>query len=159
MEPARAAYWTVVVGVFAIVALTGQVGGLNVTAESPGLGEGNATVVEVGVVEEPAITDGRFGTERVYARAPTVAVTVRNVTGTPRVLLRSEIPRLEFDDATWRVLEAGTRGTFRLSLADRPFPAEEIRFGETTVRTTVRVQSFDGGRVAYAKNHSVEVAG
>jgi len=158
MEPARAAYWAVVLGVVGTLLVTGSaIGVVDVTADQPRLGGGKATVSDVTLVDGPAIEAGRFGTERMYARGPTAGVTVRGVTGTPRVLLRTEIPRLAYDDATWRVLERGARGTVSLSLSDQPFAVDAIEFDETTVMTTVRVQSYEGDRVVYSRNRTVEV--
>jgi hypothetical protein len=159
MQSARAAYWAVVIGIVGSLLVTGPgVGLLDVTADRPELGRGNLTVTDVSLVEDPALDAGRFGTDRVYSRGQTAHVRVGNVTGSPRVLLGTEIPELEYHDATWRVLEPGTRGRIDLSLPDRPVDHDEVTVDETAVRTTVRVQSFNGSRVVYAANHTVEVS-
>lgn len=159
MEPARVAYWAVAATILGSLVLAGPVGGLDVTSESSDLGGGTATVADVELGQATTLEAGRFGTDRAYARGPVATVTVHSVTGTPRLVLRTEIPALEYEGVATELLEPDTNGRHRLSIPDEPFSPAAVAVDTATVRTTVRVQSFDGNWLVFERNRTVGVAG
>lgn len=158
MDTARTITWGVALAILGVLTLTSPaIGFVDVTEDPARLGDGNATVSSVGIVDDPAISAGRFGTNRTYLRGPAATVTVRSVTDNPRLVLRVEVPALSVDTATTRVLDRGTTGRVRLSLPDRPVDPTPVDDGVVTARTTVRVQSFTTDRVVLAENRTLEV--
>ncbi|MFB6075383.1 MAG: hypothetical protein ABEJ89_10255 [Haloarculaceae archaeon] len=160
MDRPRALQSTAVLLVIVTLVASGPGFGLLApTASTPEhVGHGNATVTAVHVAD-PVVDRGRFGTGVAYARLPDARVSVRNVTGQPRLLYRVRIPELGVDARTHRQLAAGDRGTYRLALTDRALP-DGLPANETVSATlTVTVQSFDAVWVAARRNVTVEVAG
>lgn len=156
MNRSRGTVWAVAVLVLVTTVLTGPaVHAVDVTREPGTFDGGNATVATVDVVDAPALEQGRFGTDVHYLRGATARVTVSEVTGTPRLLLRVEAPALEYDETATVVLREGERGQHRLSIDDATLQSDGIPAESITVRTTVRVQSFDGDRVVHRTNDTI----
>lgn len=143
----------VVAVVLATLVLTGPVVGLDVTSESPELGDGNATVE---VLDAPSgtipVTHGRFGTDVSYVRIPEAVVDVRNLTGAPRIRYSLTVPELGVDRQVYRIVT--DEGRIRLGLSDRAL-APDTAPGTYTGRVDLRLQSFEGQTVLV--NRTVEV--
>lgn len=140
--------------VFALVA-AGPLTGLDVTRAETTVGTGNATVESATVdPSATAVTDGRFGVQFDYLRAPTAVVSVASVTGRPRLVYIASVPALGIERIETRVLTGP--GRYRLT-PDAEALAPETPPGVYDVSLTVRVQSFDGARTVSNANASVEV--
>lgn len=157
MNRSRGAVWAVVIFVLVTAVLTGPaVQGVDVTREPKSFSDGDALVANVDLLEAPALEPGRFGTAVHYLRGTAVRTTVSEVTGSPRLVLRVEAPALDYDETATTVLKDGERGQRRLSIDDAIVEEDAVPEAPVTVRTTVRVQSFDGDRLVHRVNHTVE---
>lgn len=155
MNRARGATWAVVLAVVAATVLAGPaVDGVALTQASQSFGGGDATVADLEVTDGPALETGRFGTGVRYVRGPTARATVRAVDGTPRLVVRVEVPALDVDETATTLLAEGDRGERRLSVPDRSLQRGE-RSAAVTARTTVRIQSFDVDRTVYERTRTI----
>lgn len=155
MNHGRVAVWGVAAAVVATTLLAGPALGItDLTRPTPALGDGNATVTDVSVVDGPTIEAGRFGTDVRYLRGPTVRATVDGVSGTPRLIVHLTVPAMDVDESVSTLLVAADRGERRLEIPDRPLdgaPPDD----SVTATTTVRLQSFGGDRILHEANWTV----
>jgi hypothetical protein len=132
--------------------LVGGQDGARATAE---LGEGTATVEDVGLTGSLSMTPGRFGTGVVYLRIPDAAVDFSAVTGRSRLVYRVAVPALDFDRVGTAPFGTGTTRR-QVGMSDRAFSPERVNSTRYRVAVTVRVQSFAVDRTVFRRNVTVE---
>lgn len=153
--------WTSVlaVGVVALVLLASGplAGGLVRPSGTPTtVDDGNATVAGVSVPTEALeISPGRFGTDVTYLRIPDAQVRLASVTDHPRLVYRIEVPALDAELTTTRIV--ADCGSYRLSIRDHGMDPATVSNDSYDATVTVRVQSFALDRTVYRENVTVEV--
>lgn len=129
---------------------------LTQSSQPTALGEGNATVTAVEIAESDVkITPGRFGTDVLYLRGPDANVQLEGVDGQPRIVYRIEIPALDVETATTRLLAGPGKLTVRLD--DRAFLPDQVDEERYDGELTVRIQSFSTDRTLLREQITVEV--
>lgn len=151
--------WGVVVVILLTLVASGGVTGDESVVGSPTvIGDGTADAsIETLPTERLRIDDGRFGTGVVYLRIPDARVRVGNVTGTPRVVYRVEIPALGVDDTSTRLLAQSGQRTVTVEGVDRAFDPDTITETGYTATVSVRIQSFEVDTTVTSVNETVEV--
>lgn len=151
-------------GVVGLIVLTLLLSG--VTVGDGGFASRNPTVVGDGTAsatveslptERLHVDDGRFGTDVRYLRVPDATVRVSNVTGTPRLVYRVQIPGLDVDESVTRLLREGQRGRVELRGVDVAFDPPTVTADHYDGTVSVRVQSFEVDETVLRVNETVEV--
>jgi len=142
--------------VLVVLVLTGPlVGAVGIDERESDLGDGTATVENVGTVDGFSMQPGRFGTGVVYLRIPDVRAEFASVTGRSRLVYRVAVPALNFDRVGTRSVGPETTGA-AVGMSDRAFAPRAVDRPAYTVTVTVRVQSFTVDRTVLQRNVTVE---
>ncbi|MFB6179279.1 MAG: hypothetical protein ABEI77_06100 [Halorientalis sp.] len=122
------------------------------------LGGGTANVT---MVSDPAsqirITEGRFGTGVYYLRVSPAVVDVAAIDGRPQLTYKLSVPRLDYTASTSKQLATTGTGRTKVSLSDRAFAPNQLKYRSYRAEVIVRVQSFDEDEVIYHRNVTLSV--
>ncbi|XGI82882.1 hypothetical protein ACEU6E_06245 [Halorutilales archaeon Cl-col2-1] len=119
--------------------------------------QGSVSVKQVSLSSKVfKLEPGMYGSETYYLHTPSATVEIREITGSPILVYKMEIPELGYTGTSLRFMEE-KRDSLKLSLRRNGFSPDEIQNNSYNGTVSVLVRNGNSTRSLYSDNVSIEV--
>ncbi|MFC7166939.1 hypothetical protein [Halospeciosus flavus] len=121
--------------------------------------DGNITVTDVTIPNDSyTFHQGNYGSAAYYLETPDTTLTLKSVTGSPRLVYKLRIPAKSYVVAKTTFIRNNATGQFSLTGPSDTFKPSTINQSEYRGKVTILVRSGMESRVLATKNVTIEVS-